>query len=329
MGHDITIIHPAYISGIKKESNYIFLRKTYTRYLTRKIFRSWLPNKWFVIPSEIKMSWVSFLNESAVPDGDIVVATHWHTAEHVASLPATKGKKFYLIQGLETWGGDEDRVYKTWKLSLNKIVISSWLLSIAKEMGENAFLLPNGLNFDKFFYEKPFSERDNFKLCMMFHELELKGSIDAFNAICEAKKYSPKISVLAFGNMSKPTFLPEYFEYHQSPSQEKLRWIYNECSIFLAPSHGEGWGLTASEAMMCGAVVIATDTVGHKDFIIDEVSGILCRPKDFFSMALKIGSIINDVDRKRELSRRAQIEIKKFDIGRSAIDLERYLMSNF
>ena len=38
------------------------------------------------------------LDPGDVPDGDVVVATWWATAEYVAALPPSKGEKFYLLR---------------------------------------------------------------------------------------------------------------------------------------------------------------------------------------------------------------------------------------
>ncbi|WP_372922628.1 hypothetical protein, partial [Roseovarius sp.] len=43
------------------------------------------------------------LDAGDVPDGDVVVATWWETAEYVAALPPSKGEKFYLLQDYEVF----------------------------------------------------------------------------------------------------------------------------------------------------------------------------------------------------------------------------------
>ena len=47
---------------------------------------------------------------SAVPDADVVLATHWSTAEPVADLPASKGQKVQFLQGYEAHTSGPERV---------------------------------------------------------------------------------------------------------------------------------------------------------------------------------------------------------------------------
>lgn len=51
-------------------------------------------------------------------------------------------------------------------------------------------------------------------------------------------------------------------------SEEKLADLYNACSCFVMPTHGESFGLTAINAMACGAPIIITNdsNSGYMDF---------------------------------------------------------------
>jgi glycosyltransferase involved in cell wall biosynthesis len=49
------------------------------------------------------------------------------------------------------------------------------------------------------------------------------------------------------------------FEYHQNPPYEKLLSLYQDATIFLSPSHKEGWHLPPMEAMACKCAVVATN----------------------------------------------------------------------
>lgn len=58
-------------------------------------------------------------------------------------------------------------------------------------------------------------------------------------------------------------------------SQESLRSILDEHGVFLFPSFFEGFGKAPLEAMARGLCVVASDTGGMRDFIVDGVSGRL------------------------------------------------------
>ena len=74
------------------------------------------------------------ITDRDVPDGDVVVATWWETAEWVAQLSAEKGAKVYLLQQYEAnFDAPVDRVDATWQLPLHKIVVAQWLADLARE----------------------------------------------------------------------------------------------------------------------------------------------------------------------------------------------------
>jgi glycosyltransferase involved in cell wall biosynthesis len=57
--------------------------------------------------------------------------------------------------------------------------------------------------------------------------------------------------------------------------QNELRTVYNRAAIVVLNSFQEGFGLALSEAMMCGAAVIGTDSGGIPDIIQQEKTGLL------------------------------------------------------
>lgn len=63
-----------------------------------------------------------------------------------------------------------------------------------------------------------------------------------------------------------------------SPSDEQLLLLYNAASLLLLPSHYEGFGLTAIEAMACGTPVVASDSSSLPEVLGD--TGILLPPDD-------------------------------------------------
>ena len=88
-----------------------------------------------------------------VPDGDVVIATWWETAEWVNSLSSTKGAKVFFIQHYEAFDYiQKNKVDKAWQLPLHKITISKWLV----DMAENTFgdktssLVFNSVDTDQF-----------------------------------------------------------------------------------------------------------------------------------------------------------------------------------
>lgn len=63
-----------------------------------------------------------------------------------------------------------------------------------------------------------------------------------------------------------------------SPTDEQLLLLYNAASLLVLPSHYEGFGLTAIEALACGTPVLASDSSSLPEVLGD--AGVLLPPDD-------------------------------------------------
>jgi hypothetical protein len=93
------------------------------------------------------------LDPDDVPDGDVVVATWWATAEYVAALPRSKGEQFYLLQDYEVFPNlPVDRVIATYHLPLWKIAVSDYIRTeIETNHGAQVIdVVPNAVDLDQF-----------------------------------------------------------------------------------------------------------------------------------------------------------------------------------
>ena len=61
------------------------------------------------------------------------------------------------------------------------------------------------------------------------------------------------------------------------PEAEKVAY-YNLADVFVLPSHMEGFGLSAAEAMACGKPVVASRAGALPEVVSDGVTGLLCDP---------------------------------------------------
>lgn len=296
-------------------------------YLRLHLDRKYRPDSWFHVARDVKILWVPRLSQHHIPDADAVIATSWDTAEWVASYSHSKGRKFYLIQHLETWGGSEARVLSTWHLPMQKIVIARWLEGIAKSMDETATYIPNGLDFDSFGREVDPLDRNQSRVMMLYHSFNWKGSADGLAALQLARDLVPSIEVDLFGIPPAPKDLPPWIRYHRNPAQLELRRLYNQASIFVAPSWSEGWGLPACESLQCGCALIATDIGGHREFCIDGRTALLSPPKDTRAMANNIVTLLQDQEKRVCLACAGNEHIRQFTWNRATDAFERVLLS--
>jgi glycosyltransferase involved in cell wall biosynthesis len=76
--------------------------------------------------------------------------------------------------------------------------------------------------------------------------------------------------------------------------------------LAVVPSHFEALGLSGIEAMATGLPVVASAVGGLLDFVVDDVNGALCPPKDPQALADRLGRIIADRDLRSRLAAHAR-----------------------
>ncbi len=83
--------------------------------------------------------------------------------------------------------------------------------------------------------------------------------------------------------------------------------------VSVQPSSFEGWGITVIEANACGTPVIASDTNGLRDSVVDGKTGILVPVKNVEMMSSTMIELIKNKKYLRTLSNNAYVWSRKFD----------------
>jgi glycosyltransferase involved in cell wall biosynthesis len=333
-GHSVTILHPFFIPSIELQSPQIIslslLKKIvfYLRFLKNNSkIRPW---SWFNLDYRIRMKITPNMRSFYVPNADILVATSWDTAEFVARCPSCKGKKYYFIQGLDTlWEGtNPERIWNTWKLPLQKIVVSRWLEEIGRNLGEHCIYIPDAIDFNEFYLDIPVESRDPFTVCIINSELEFKGTADGLQALRIVKKQIPSINGLMFGQTIRPKTLPDWVTYHQNPTILKIREIYNRSAVFIGTSWCEGFGLPGCEAAACGCALCLADNGGHREYAIQNKTALLHPPKHPDLLAENIITLLKNNHSRIELALNANTHLKMFSWDLSVNKMEQtFIMS--
>ncbi len=255
---------------------------------------------WFKLKARLIR--VPTLAERLIPCADIVVATWWETAYSVSEYNKDKGEKFYLVQHYEVWGGPKEDVDGSYRLGLRNIVNSSWLKEILKGLGAKVeALIPHAPDLEQFYPEDVRKNTKKTRILMPYRSLKWKGVEDGVRAFEIAKKKHPEIQLVMFGPDSGKD-IPQYVEFHMSPSNDELRRIYNSCDIFLFPSRTEGFGMPPMEAMACKCAVVTTNVGAVSDYTIAEKTALVAPPNTPESLAKEILRLIEDEEFRNRIS---------------------------
>lgn len=101
--------------------------------------------------------------------------------------------------------------------------------------------------------------------------------------------------------------------------------VLRKSHIAVHPSVKEGWGLTNIEANACGTAVVAADSPGLRDSVIDGETGFLYRYGDIADMASKIMKLLTDGETRARLEKGGLEWSRKFSWDSSAEDLEKLM----
>ena len=106
--------------------------------------------------------------------------------------------------------------------------------------------------------------------------------------------------------------------------EEKLRLLRRSWASLLA-SPKEGWGISNLEAAACGTPVIAANSPGVRESVIDGRTGFLVPPDDAASMSRAMKRLVDAPDLVAELGRSARRFAEGFTWHRAATDTIRHL----
>jgi glycosyltransferase involved in cell wall biosynthesis len=267
--------------------------------------------------------------DADVPDGDVVIATWWETAEWVSRLSASKGAKLYFVQHHEVWPPlPEARCRATYRLPLKKIVIAQWLQDLmAREYGDaDSALVSNAVDHELF--HAPSRERQPVPTVgFIFSGQGWKGTSMAVEAIAAMRRELPQLRAIAFGSCPLDDPSPmEGIESTLNPPQDRLRDLYSQCDVWLSPSDSEGFGLPVLEAMACRTPVVSTRTGWAADGIVHHVNGALVEPRDSAAMAREAVRILELApDAWRRLSQAAYAAVAGLDWNHATQAFEQVL----
>lgn len=96
--------------------------------------------------------------------------------------------------------------------------------------------------------------------------------------------------------------------------QETLQRYYDRIDILLMPSRSEGFGLTAIEGMARGCVLVAANTGGLPEIVLDGKVGLLHASEDMQDIEGKVNMLVNNPAELERMSKNAITHVSSFSI---------------
>lgn len=304
-GHEVILYHTAILKNAPKK----YLNPL--RFARFKLCVKDSYPKWFEFKNAVDSKLVNEISDKTIENGDVVLSTMYATALDVFALHNSKGKKINVIQDFETWITDEETLIKSYQLPITHVVINDYLYSIVEKYSPiKPVLIYNAIDSERFFLKKAINSRFPHSVCMMYSEEGRKGTKYGIEALNKCKIEIPDLKATFFSVFPRPSSLPEWIEFHQSPNH--LIDIYNNAAIFLTPSLGEGWALPPAEAMMCGCALVCTDIGGHGAYALNNKTALTIEPENSVDAAEKLLLLLRDNELRMRLATDGHAFIQSF-----------------
>jgi glycosyltransferase involved in cell wall biosynthesis len=240
------------------------------------------------------------VTDEDVPDGDIVIATWWETAEWVSALSPSKGAKVYFIQHHEIFSYlPVARCHATYRLPLHKILVARWLKeAMHKYYADDVVdLVPNSVDRAQFFAEVR-GKQSVPTVGFLYATTHFKGLDVSLKALETVRQRMPGLRMICFGS-ERPTPelpLPKEVEFFFCPPQDQIRNLYARCDVWITTSRSEGFNLTAMEAMACRTPVVATRTGWPEESVKSGKNGVLVDIDDQMAIAQGVEWLLSRSD---------------------------------
>jgi glycosyltransferase involved in cell wall biosynthesis len=91
---------------------------------------------------------------------------------------------------------------------------------------------------------------------------------------------------------------------------DELEALYRRAAVVVCPSHREGFGVVAMEAMAHGRPVVASAVGGLLDLVVDGETGLLVPPGDVGALRAALDRLLADPDLRRRLGEAGRERIR-------------------
>jgi glycosyltransferase involved in cell wall biosynthesis len=236
----------------------------------------------------------------AVPDSDVVVATHTPTTvpAWLAGRILGKGRLAWLyLDYKEMFRGRwvEERLLTFAPHWFNRILVASQacrqeILDLAKV--ESVMI---GIGLSSMFRPRQVERDDDARMVLFVGDARpRKGLRDFLQAASLVYQKEPKLKLAIVSKDTCHIQSEVPFTCCRRPSDKELTALYASCDVFVSASWYEGFGLPPLEAMACGVPVVLTDSRGIREFAVNGENCLMVPIRDPKALADAILRVLTD-----------------------------------
>ncbi len=255
---------------------------------------------WHRFHPNVRVRFVPWLSPAFLPKADVTILTAYQTAQVLCSPTKRSGPLVQMVYDYEFWAGGDDATRRKIEQARRRndvyhVAGSTAVRRMLHDMGVRVVAtVPPGIDTERLHCRTP--PRDRSPTVGFAYRSEVyKGMADLLAALEQVRERWPDVGVCCFGQ-TDGAVLPSWVESLGYLNDEELPNFYNRCAIFVLPSHYEGWGLPAAEAMACGAAVVTTNSGGTTDFAVSERNALVVEPRRPDALSLAIVRLLEDQD---------------------------------
>jgi len=268
----------------------------------------------------------------------IHVSAIWATIARLARIPVIVGPERGWGGGLTDWISQ-----RLGKFFLDGYIANSHsaakYLEKAGISTERIFVVYNGIDESEKLDGAPISEQrlGSPSIVCVANILPLKGQNTLLQAIHRLRRDFPQIQAVLIGR--DYTGGKFFYEIEQLGLADTYTWtgfvpnVYkylSQADVFVLPSiWGEGMPTVLLEAMLAGKPVIASNTGGIAELIMDGKTGLLVPPGDANALADKIKALLEAPSWGRQLSQTAYKHVRSYHSVSSMVEGHIKAFENF
>ncbi len=260
---------------------------------------------------------VDTLDDPTLPHADVVFGGE------VTHL----GNPAVIVQGYRLLSAELDAL--AYRSARPKICVAQWLVDVGRYYGVPEHQLvhvPLGLDHELFAMRVPPNQR-TIDVAMLYHPSPEKGWNVGRRVLEVLTERLPNLraTVITLAPPPRVNRPPDTVEMVSLSQRELADEIYNRAKVFVQASHHEGFGLTALEAMACGAALVTTDCGGSRDYAIPDETALVVPAGDATLLADRVERLLTDESRRIALAKCGAESVYGFDWDRSGFLLEQFL----